>query len=258
TTSPRPSANSHRICRKPRRSSIPGWSSRTGRSSARWLSPADPTMITLDRLAGVLGGYGTTLCSIPAGRDIELRSVTVHDPTVAQPGAGDVYLAVGLERPDDAIRAATAANASVLVLRGEPDAATLARAEAADIALLAAEQEMSWSQLATVVYGLVFGRQDSESGRGPTDLFTVADSLARTVGAPVTVEDHHSRVLAYSSSQHGADRARTETILGRTVPVEIRDTLAAHGVFEHLATSDEPLFVPASEAVGLAGREVIA
>src|SRR5699024_2964950 len=90
------------------------------------------------------------------------------------------------------------------------------------------------------------------------DLFTVADSLARTVGAPVTVEDHHSRVLAYSSSQHGADRARTETILGRTVPVEIRDTLAAHGVFEHLATSDEPLFVPASEAVGLAGREVIA
>lgn len=215
-------------------------------------------MITLDRLAGVLGGYGATLRSIPAGRDVELRSVTVHDPSATQPGAGDVYLAVGIDRAVDAVQAAISATARALVIRGDPDADTLASAEESGIALLAAEQAMSWSQLAAVVYGLVLEGQDTESGRGPTDLFTVADSVAREVDAPVTVEDHHSRVLAYSSSQYGADRARTETILGRTVPSEIRDALVSYGVFEHLATSDEPLFVPASAEVGLDGREVIA
>lgn len=215
-------------------------------------------MITLDRLAGVLGGYGATLCSIPAGRDVELHSVTVHDSTNTQPGTGDVYLAVGLNCAVEAVEAAIAARARALLLRGDPDPEALTQAENSGIALLAVDPALSWSQLAAVVYGLVLEGQDTESGRGPTDLFTVADSLARTVGAPLTVEDHHSRVLAYSSSQYGADRARTETILGRTVPAEIRAALATYGVFEHLATSDEPLFVPASAAVGLDGREVIA
>ena len=215
-------------------------------------------MITLDRLAGVLGGYGTTLYSTPAGRDVELHSVSLHDPSATRAGVGDVYLAVGIDRPEEAVRAAITANARAVLLRNEPSPDALTQAEKSGVALLSADEAMSWSQLAAVVYGLVFEGPDTESGRGPTDLFTVADSLAHSVGAPVTVEDHHSRVLAYSSRQYGADRARTETILGRTVPTQIRDALAAHGVFEHLATSDEPLFVPPSTELGLDGREVIA
>src|SRR5699024_4760191 len=153
-----------------------------------------------------------------------------------------------------ALDAAAAARARAVVLREDPESAALARAGELGIAVLAVEQSMSWSQLAAVVYGLVLEGQETDSGRGPTDLFTVADTLAKTVGAPGPVVDHPPGVLSYSSSQYGADRARTETILGRTVPREIRDALAEQGVFQHIATSDEPLFVPASTEAGLDGR----
>ena len=215
-------------------------------------------MISLDRLANVLGGYGGTLCGSPLGRQVELRSVAVHDPAEAHGYAGDVLLAVGIRRPADALAAAANSRSTVVVVRVTPEAADLDTAAELGIAVLAVEPSMSFSQLAAVVYGLVLEGQETEAGRGPTDLFTLADTLARTVGGPVTVEDHLSRVLAYSSSQHGADRARTETILGRTVPGEIRDALAAAGVFDHLASSDEPLFVPPSTEARLHGRAVIA
>jgi len=54
-------------------------------------------MLKLDRLVNVLGGYGARLCWAPASRDVELRSVAVHDPTDTRPSTGDVFLAVGVE-----------------------------------------------------------------------------------------------------------------------------------------------------------------
>lgn len=217
-------------------------------------------MITLDRLANVLGSYGGTLRCLPHGRDVELRDVAVHDPADPQGSCGDVLLAVGVDDPLEALRFAAHARAEAVAIRTgtAPDEDALAEASELGVAVLTVEPSMSWSQLAAVVYGLVLEGQETEAGRGPTDLFTLADTLARTVGAPVTVEDHLSRVLAYSSSQHGADPARAETILTRTVPDEIRNTLAEQGVFEHLAGSDEPLFVAPSTRAGLEGRVVIA
>ncbi|MFD0663808.1 PucR family transcriptional regulator [Thermocatellispora tengchongensis] len=121
-----------------------------------------------------------------------------------------------------------------------------------------ADPEVSWSQLAGVVYGLVLEGRETESGRGPTDLFSLADNLADVVGGAVTIEDRHSRVLAYSRSQQAGDPARLETILVRRVPDRLREVFQEQGVFARLAATDEPVFVGPDHRHGLTGRMAVA
>ncbi|MDR7300327.1 PucR family transcriptional regulator [Haloactinomyces albus] len=214
-------------------------------------------MVKLDRLVNVLGGYGAWLCCAPR-REAELRSVALHDPTESEPGAEDVLLAVGVGS-DAAPQLLGDTRATVVVFR----TATLTEhartlAEEHGVAVMLVDPAVSWGQLAGVVYGLVLEGRETEAGRGPTDLFALADSLAESVGGPVTIEDHRSGVLAYSRRQESADRARLETILGRRVPEEIRRELADREVFLHLASSDEPLFVGPLAGSEVDGRVVIA
>lgn len=61
----------------------------------------------------------------------------------------------------------------------------------------------------------------------------------------MTIEDAHSRVLAYSSRQDVTDPARVSTIVGRRVPEAVLASLRSRGVFRRLARSSEPFFVPA-------------
>ncbi|WP_248960449.1 PucR family transcriptional regulator [Sphaerisporangium perillae] len=217
-------------------------------------------MLNLDRLVNVLGGYGARLCCAPASREVELRSVVVHDPTDTRPATGDVFLSVGVDSAAGAVRLARSARAAAVLVRGNPplDEDALAEARDAGIAVLLVEPEVSWSQLFGVVYGLVLEGRETEAGRGPTDLLAFADTLAGTLGYAVTIEDQMSRVLAYSGSQHAADPARLETILGRRVPEGMSRLFQQRGVFAHLAASDEPLFVEPSPAHGLRGRMVVA
>jgi hypothetical protein len=217
-------------------------------------------MVRLDRLVNVLGGYGTRLCCCPVSRDVELRSVVVNDAADPRALVGDVFLAVGTESVAEAVRLAASARAVAVLVRGggEPYDEALAIAQDHALAVLVVDTDVSWGQLAAVVYGLVLEGRETASGRGPTDLFALADNLADAVGGAVTIEDQLSRVLAYSSAQHGADRVRLETILGRRVPERVRDLFDRRGVFAHLAISDEPLFVAADDEVGLAGRMVAA
>src|SRR5689334_9033247 len=110
-------------------------------------------------------------------------------------------------------------------------------------AVMVLDETVTWSEVATVVYGLVLEGRETESGRGPTDLFALADSLATAVGGAVTIEDQLSRVLAYSGPQEEVDAARLETIMRREVPAWVRELFDAAGVRAHLLASDEPLFV---------------
>jgi hypothetical protein len=218
-------------------------------------------MVTLDRLVNVLGGYGARLWCCPVSRDVALRDVVMHDPTDRSAPRGDAFLAVGSESVVAAVELAAAAHASVVLVRDDParlDPEAVARAESSGVAVLLVDPDVSWSQLAGVVYGLVLEGRETESGRGPTDLFALADSLANALGNAVIVEDQLSRVLAYSSLQQGADLVRSETILGRRVPEPARALFEERGVFAHLAASDEPLFVEASPEHGLTGRMVVA
>lgn len=218
-------------------------------------------MIKLDRLVNILGGYGARLVGTPSVRDVELRSVAMNDPAqTCRPPSGDAFLAVGVSSVATAVELAGTAHASVVLVHdhGEPTGEITALAGERDVALLLVDPRVSWSEICEVVYGLVFEGRETESGRGPSDLFTLADTVAAAVGGPVTIEDSRSRVMAYSSLQHDADPARHETILGRRVPEPVRELFEHRGVFSHLATSDAPLFVASSPEHGLRGRMVVA
>lgn len=215
-------------------------------------------MVTLDRLINVLGGYGVRLRAPAHGsapRSTELRSVVMHEPGQV---IGDVLLAVGATSVAEAVRWAAAARAVVVLVRG-PDVPDDGEPVVDDrIAVMTVEPEVSWSELAAVVYGVVLEGRETESGRGPTDLFALADSLADAVGGSVTIEDRRSAVLAYSRLQQHADPARAETILSRGAPERLRTLFEARGVFRHLAESDEPMFVEGDDERGLTGRMVVA
>ncbi|WP_433868568.1 PucR family transcriptional regulator [Saccharopolyspora sp. CA-218241] len=215
-------------------------------------------MIKLDRLVTVLGGYGVELV-VAAGRDAELRSVAMHDPIEATPTRGDVFLAVGVATAVRAVELAAAAEAVAVLVHADAAEEVRSAAERSEgVAVLAADRALSWSLLAELVYGLVFEGRETESGRGPSDLFALADAVAAATEAPVTIEDRRSRVVAYSSRQHDVDEVRHSTILARSVPEEIRALFTRRGVFAHLAESDEPLFVAPSPEHGLRGRTVVA
>lgn len=215
-------------------------------------------MVKLDRLINVLGGYGARLECAPRGRDVELRGVALHDSA----GTDEVLLAVGVE--PGAIGELLRTTMAAVVLLREVAGPELVVARERGVAVVLVDGDVLWGQLAAVVYGLVLEGRETEAGRGPTDLFALADALAASVGGPVTIEDRHSGVLAYSSRQESADRARLATILGRRVPAEIRAELASRGVYAHLASSDEPFFAePMPEFHGRAlvavraGRELL-
>ncbi|MGJ6967642.1 PucR family transcriptional regulator [Streptosporangium sp. G11] len=229
-------------------------------------------MITLDRLVNVLGGYGVRLCGHPGARSTWLRSVAIPDATDHHV-AGDVLLAVGTSSLAEAVQWAAAAKATAVLVRpvrtgtgGESESGSgadvereaAAIADRYGVAVLLADPAVSWSQLAGVVYGLVLESRETASGRGPTDLFALADNLADVIGGAVTIEDRHSRVLAYSRSQQAGDPARVETILGRRVPERLRELFQQQEVFARLAATDEPVFVPADAGHGLTGRMAVA
>lgn len=220
-------------------------------------------MVRLDRLVNVLGGYGLRLSRCPIPRSTELRSVVLPEQAGGRTVVGDVLLAVAADSVEEAARWALAARAAVMLVREDADSTEPTSAldlvdEKQSVAVIVVDQAVSWSEVATVVYGLVLEGRETESGRGPTDLFALADSLAEAVGGAVTIEDRLSRVMAYSSLQQHADRARAETILGRQAPEPLRAMFAARGVGKHLETSDEPLFVADAPDHGLTGRMVVA
>lgn len=220
-------------------------------------------MVRLDRLVNVLGGYGLRLLRCPVPRSTELRGVVLHERTGGHTVTGDVLLAVDAGSVTEAVRWAHTARAVVVLVRGTdtsalPASGTEQTDEKPPVAVIVVDPSMSWSEVAAVVYGLVLEGRETESGRGPTDLFALADSLADAIGGAVTIEDRLSQVLAYSRQQRYADPARAETILNRQAPEPLRAVIAARGVLTHLDSSDEPLFMTEDPEHGLTGRMVIA
>ncbi len=210
-------------------------------------------MISLDRLVNVLGGYGvrSRLGSVP--RSAELRSVAVPEATGT--ATGDVLLAIGADTVTQALRWATAARAVAVLVRAGDEPFV---GDVGAVAVLSLDRSVPWSELAAVVYGLVLEGRETESGRGPTDLFALADSLAGAIGAAIVIDDRRSQVLAYSRMQADDDPARAETILNRQIPDRLRAVFEGAGVFSHLETSAEPLFIPADPGNGVGGRMVVA
>jgi hypothetical protein len=216
-------------------------------------------VVTLDRLVNVLGSYGVRLRFCPIPRSTELRSVIMHERVEGRTVVGDVLLGIGARSVKEAVRWAASARAVVVLIRGGDDDDDTAFSGAAEgVAVMVIDPAMTWSQLAAVIYGLVLEGRETESGRGPTDLFALADSLAEATGGAVIIEDRLSQVLAYSKQHQHADPARVATILERQAPEQMRAFFDARGVYAHLAASDEPLFVTQDTEHGMTGRMVVA
>ena len=214
-------------------------------------------MITLDRLVNVLSGHGVRLCWSSVSRSTELNTVVMHEASTDHPIVGDVLLAIDAASLGEAVQWAASAHAVAVVMRGA-DVPRTFDSLAGVGAVLTVDQGMSWSELAAVVYGLVLEGRETESGRGPTDLFALADSLSDTVDGAVVIHDKRMQVLAYSKLQQHTDRARAETILSRQMPKELCALFQARGAFAHLGVSDDPVFVDESAEHGVRGRMVVA
>lgn len=210
-------------------------------------------MITLDRLVNVLGGYGARLAHCPVPRTVELRSVALPETVDGRVVGGDVLLAVGAATVDEAIALARAAHAAVVLVRD-----TAPPPVTAEVAVVVIDPELAWSELAAVVFGLVLEGRETESGRGPTDLFALADTLAAAVDAEVMITDRHGELVAHSRHGQSIDPAGVDTILARRHPEEATEFFSGAGVFDHLDRSADALWVPPAPDRGLAGRTVVA
>jgi PucR C-terminal helix-turn-helix domain len=209
-------------------------------------------------LGRVIDDLGATLLDLAhgdPGRAGEIGGVVIHDPLdepVLTPHA--LVLGVGVEDPRQVVallRTLGRRQAAALVLRAPVPLTVAVRAAAdeAGVAVLGLSRGTPWSHLAEMLRSLLaegdvrVDQAESLGGLPSGDLFAVANAIASLLDAPVTIEDRHSRILAFSGRQDEADSSRVETILGRQVPERLFRILHERGIFRELLRSDRPVFV---------------
>lgn len=211
-------------------------------------------------LGRVLEELGTTLLHVVCGPVHAKRSVeaiVIHDPhDVPEAPKHALVLGVGLREKEEVRRVIEQLGeigTLGLVVR-EPFAADpelVKAAEAADVVLLSMASGTAWAHLAGMLRALMTpGAPDDPrpvtfGGILAGDLFAVANAVAALLEAPVTIEDRHSHLLAFSSKQEGIDASRAQTILGKQVPAQYTRFLEEQGVFQEIYRSGQPVFVAA-------------
>ncbi|HBI02817.1 MAG TPA: transcriptional regulator, partial [Paenibacillaceae bacterium] len=90
-----------------------------------------------------------------------------------------------------------------------------------------------------------------------TDLMELADIIAERLGNPITIEDQHHQVVAYSIHGETPDPVRIETIMKRKVPETVLARFWKAGVIQSLMHSDQPVRIPSIQELGLGNRIAI-
>lgn len=216
-------------------------------------------MPVLREIVDTLGGTVIEVLAAPAGLDVEVTGIAVHDSQEpADVSVGQVVAGVGLAAGREASNLVTAlgtAGAAALVLkRGVAGSALVEDATEAGLALLAVPAGTAWGQLILLVSSIISrasfgGNSEQLAGADAGDLFAVANVVAELVDAPITIEDPWSRVVAFSSRQEEADGARAETILGRQVPAPWLRQLQEQGVFQRLLRERDPVYITLPETM---------
>lgn len=208
-------------------------------------------------LGQVLERFGLTLLTVEAGtmdRDRRVSGVVLYDqvdpPEVRE---GSIVLGVGVHGVDQIaeLMGVLGAHGACALLVREPIIVTEAIgtiAKEQDIALLSLVRGASWIQVADILTparhrdGEQIWRSSVTSGDG-LDLFEVANSVSALLGAPVTIEDLSSRILAFSADQGESDEARKASVLGHQVPKVYNDPMINCGVFRRLYASPCPIYI---------------
>jgi DNA-binding PucR family transcriptional regulator len=215
--------------------------------------------LALGCLVAELGTSFIDVLVAPKGIDVSISGVCLTVP--AEPiavGRGDLVLAAGTRatgRRAQAMVASAAESGAVAVAfkvpPGEAPQELLDTATRSGVALVAVDPEVMWTQLYTFIRSAMatVGTAPSATGHGAIgDLFALANAIAAMVGGPVTIEDLHSNVLAYSTLEGDIDEPRRKAILGRRVPAVNQEVLKAAGVFKALWSTTDVIRV---EDVGL-------
>lgn len=231
----------------------------------------DVVQSTTATLGGLCTDLGADLLEVvlaPHGLDVEVGHVIVHDPLDA-PGAGiadgDVVLAIGFAGDGDAaaqlIRSLGRAGAVAVILkrRATTSGAIVAAAHDAAVAVLTTNPDVPWGELNSILRASLARDHRRQLPRGPGaalgDLGALADATAAAAGGPVTIEDLHGRLLAFSRDGQEGDAERSASILARSVPERWMRELRRAGVFDRLLRTDDVVEV---EIPGLRPRRAVA
>lgn len=88
-------------------------------------------------------------------------------------------------------------------------------------------------------------------------LDTLAEAIGQAIRAPITIENRHHQLLAYSIHPDSTDPARIATIIGRRVPEAVIEDLWESGILQEVIDRDAPVVIPARMAVGLGERAAV-
>jgi DNA-binding PucR family transcriptional regulator len=214
------------------------------RGAAR-ADPALPSGLTARQLVRDMGPALLRLVVDRPGADDPLSAVTIHSP--AEPGElepGCIVLGVGVTTDREVLELGAAmarVGAGVLAVKGPVPAS----AREGAMAVIEVNPEASWMHVAATIreYLLDYARAQVRPDGGTGELFRLANTISDAVGAPVTIEDRLSALLAWSGGQEKADSSRVETILGRAVQHRWLAALNERGAFERLHSSTDPVYL---------------
>lgn len=190
-----------------------------------------PSAADIAQIAAPLQFYPGWLPAVP-------KAITgycvIHDLGTPVPDhPGGVLLLVGARPRDPASAAAiTAAGGRgyacvVVKARGDDLDEIVAAAEAADVALMVAADETSWSDIDRLVGALVDAqgfRTPKYAQVRPGDLFALANAIAYNVGGATAIEDINGKMFAHSNLPHQKiDDIRQDSITNRITPTREGD-----------------------------------
>ncbi|GAB2653138.1 helix-turn-helix domain-containing protein [Prescottella soli] len=232
-------------------------------------------MIRLSYLIESLGG-AVVRPAVTAHRD-QVTDVVLYEGDRIEPGGrGHLVLGPGIHetsRAVDLLHSAAQAGSCAVVLpvpaAAEPD--VVSAAESLGVGLVELLPTTSWTHLVWLIRSVIdhstvrVGSEISGENVDHDALFGLADAAAAIVGAPVTIEDVQSRVLAHSELQDTADTARISTIVGRRVPENVIRHFRSRGTFRRLHGCDAPIridsgpegFLPRLVVPIRSGRELL-
>jgi PucR C-terminal helix-turn-helix domain/GGDEF-like domain len=211
-------------------------------------------VLTLGRLAERLGPTLVRVSTAPRGLAVPVEEVVVQDPTdPVRHHARDLAVGIGVSDPQalSLLSEMEGSEGTALVLKRavDPPAYLREAASRVGVALLTTHPGASWEHLLTLLRGALAERGSRPQRHDPEaiaagDLFALANAVAAIAGGPVTIEDSHFRLLAFSSDQTGADDIRSESILGRGTPRELHGLMRRLGLLPELYRQRTPIFVP--------------
>jgi hypothetical protein len=150
---------------------------------------------------------------------------------------------------------------AVMTKTVDPAGELVRAAERAGVGLVRVSRSVRWERLLTTISSVLDPGPSrltgAGAGSGDTDLFGLAQTVARLTRGMVSIEDDRAHVLAYSASDDSADELRRLSILGREGPIGYLRYLREQGVYDRLRQPGRMVDVSPDRELGIRRRLAI-